>query len=115
MTDNKLFVLMKGLKRVCYLAPSQFYNFEGFLNMAINGFLNESKAEQKKAEGVRYTVQTPPNGTSGSASYKPKNVKGYRVVTQSDKKSAKQQMGEIQEELRTRGMHDGENEDGEGS
>ncbi|MBQ8965440.1 helix-turn-helix transcriptional regulator [Ruminococcus sp.] len=116
VTDNKLFVLIKGLKNVCYLAPSQFYNFESFLNIAINGFLSEIKAEQKKAEGIRYTFNTPLTSKRRSAPSKAsrfKNAKGYKIASPQDKRSAEQQMKEIQEELRTRGIQESEDEGGD--
>lgn len=118
LTDGKVFVLMKGLNNYWYFAPSQFYNFEGFMNMAVNGFLSEIKAENKKTNGVHITYRTTPPGTKRYAPYKSakfKNAKGYKVVTRQDKKSAEQQMKEIQEELRNRGIREGEDEDGEDS
>ena len=118
LTDGKVFVLMKGLNNYWYFAPSQFYNFEEFMNMAVNGFLSEIKAENKKTNGIHITYRTTPPSTKRYAPYKAakfKNAKGYKVVTRQDKTSAGQQMKEIQEELRSRGIREGEDEDGEDS
>ena len=48
--DGKVFVIMKGIKTVGYVAPSNYYNFEQFLNTAINGYLGEIHDSYLKAD-----------------------------------------------------------------
>ena len=86
--------------------------------MAVNGFLSEIKAENKNTNGIHIAYRTTPPGTKRYAPYKAakfKNAKGYKVLARRDKKSAEQQMKEIREELRSRGIREGEDEDGEDS
>lgn len=48
--DGKVFVIFKGNKTIGYIAPNEYYNFERFLNTAINGYLDEVNESYKKAE-----------------------------------------------------------------
>lgn len=48
--DGKVFVIFKGNKTIGYIAPNEYYNFERFLNTAINGYLDEVNENYKKAD-----------------------------------------------------------------
>lgn len=50
MPDGKLFIITKGNKTIDYVAPSEYYNLERFLNTAINGYLDEVHDISKKAD-----------------------------------------------------------------
>ena len=48
--DGKIFVIMKGNRTIGYVAPSDYYAFERFLNTAVKGFLDEVHENFKKYE-----------------------------------------------------------------
>lgn len=122
VTDNKVFIILKGFKTVGYLTPSQFYNFEGFLNTAINGYLSEIKENYKKTETNQFILKQPykvsrkSSKTVGRSAIpnasRFKNAKGFKLGSPQDKKSAEQQMKQLEEDMRTYGIHQSEDDDG---
>ena len=119
--DGKIFIIMKGNRTIGYVAPSDYYAFERFLNIAVKGFLDEVHENFKKYEknvsggGVIYDKLSRRAFRSKSSSKlrrikadtenlrKKGSFKRFRVSPQ-DKYSAEKQMKQLKEELRTHGV-----------
>lgn len=119
--DNKVFLIIKGFKTIGYITPSQFYNFEDFMKMAINGCLSEAKENYKKAQNTYFlksslTESKTPKRAGRSDIPKAsrfKNANGYKLASPRDKKSAEQQMKQLQEDMRTHSIQETADDDGD--
>lgn len=124
--DGKVFVITKGIKTVGYVAPSNYYNFEQFLNTAISGYLGEIHDSYLKADknppSFRISYTGSGTGvkrikTSGHTGlFKPstqgKGLKTFKLGSRRDKYSAEKQMKQLQEDMRTHGIQEMEDDDG---
>ncbi|MBR1751992.1 MAG: helix-turn-helix transcriptional regulator [Ruminococcus sp.] len=125
--DGKVFVIMKGIKTVGYVAPSNYYNFEQFLNTAINGYLGEIHDSYLKADKnpPSFKISYTRSGTgvkrlktSGHTGlFKPtvqgEGLKTFKLGSRRDKYSAEMQMKQLQEDMRTHGIQDMNDDDGD--
>ena len=124
--DGKIFIIMKGNRTIGYVAPSDYYAFERFLNIAVKGFLDEVHENYKKYEknsggdGVIYDKLSNRAFRKGSSKLlrfrkdsekisKHSTLKRVRHSPQ-DKYSANKQMKQIKEELRTHGIKEDKDE-----
>lgn len=49
VNDNKIFILKKGIKKVGYWSPTNYFEFEKFITASIKGYINEISTESIKA------------------------------------------------------------------
>lgn len=130
--DGKVFVISKGNRCIGYIAPSEYYTFERFLNTAINGYLDEVNESYKKAERnpsdmrIMYEKKGrfitkkktfPRIYKDLSSDESGKNMKYSRLFKQrrspQDIYSADKQMKQLKNELRTHGIQEMNDDDDE--
>jgi len=118
--DGKVFVIMKGNRTIGYIAPSDYYAFERFMNTAVNGFLNEVHENYKKYEknssgsGVIYDKLSGRAFRTGSSKLLRFRENSEKIIKNSslkrvrrspqDKHSADKQMKQIKEKLKAHGI-----------
>lgn len=125
--DGKVFVIIKGIKTMGYIAPNDFYDFERFLNTAINGYLGEMHDRYLKADKIPPSFRISYEKTSKGIKRKKssgrpdmfrkiaqnKGLKTIKLGSRRDKYSAEQQMKQLQEDMRTHGIQEIKDDDGE--
>lgn len=125
--DNKVFVILKGNRTVGYVAPNEYYNFERFLNTAINGYLDEINESYKKADRIPPSFRISYDKTGKGVRkiknanrpdiFRPvtehKGLKTYKIRSLQDEYSADKQMKQLQEDMRTHGIKKTKDDDGD--
>lgn len=120
--DGKVFVVTKGNKTIGYIAPSEYYTFERFLNTAINGYLDEVHESYKKADrnpsdySIIYSKDGKMKFKRKNATFKPLNTDKSGLIIKrrspQDTYSADKQMKRIKKDLQTHGIRETEDDDG---
>lgn len=123
--DGKVFIITKGNKTVGYVAPSEYYNFERFLNTAINGYLDEVHDSYKKADknpssvsisydktskGIRRRKSSPNSGIIRKATNW-KGLKTHKLRSPRDEYSADKQMKQLKEDIKAHGIKETDDDD----
>lgn len=123
--DGKVFIITKGSKTIGYAAPSEYYNFEHFLNTAINGYLDEVHESYKKADknppsfiisygkngkGIRRVRSSVNPGIFRVATDR-KGVKTRKLRSTRDDYSADKQMKQLKEDIKAHGIKEVEDDD----
>lgn len=125
--DNKVFVILKGNRTIGYVAPNEYYNFERFLNTAINGYLDEINESYKKADRIPPSFRISYDKTGKGVRkiknanrpdiFRPvtehKGLKTYKIRSLQDEYSADKQMKQLQEDMRTHGIQKTKDDDGD--
>ena len=125
--DGKVFIITKGIKTMGYVAPSDYYDFERFLNTAINGYLGEIHDSYLKADknppSFRISYEKTGTGIKRKKSSgcpdtfkqiaQNKGLKTFKLGSRRDKYSAEKQMKQLQEDMRTHGIQETKDDDGD--
>ena len=123
--DNKVFVILKGNRTIGYISPNEYYDFEHFLNTAINGYLNEVRENYKKADKNPASYRIMYNRNSKGIrriklSERPdifrkvdphKKIKTYKIRSAQDEYSADKQLKQLKEKMQNHGIQDSTDDD----
>ncbi len=124
--DGKVFIITKGIKTMGYVAPNDYYIFERFLNTAINGYLSEIHESYLKADKMppSFKILYEKNGkgikrkkSSGrpdlfKQTSQSKGLKTVKLGSRQDKYSAEKQMKQLRKDMRTHGIQETKDDDG---
>ena len=123
--DNKVFVILKGNRTIGYISPNEYYDFEHFLNTAINGYLNEVRENYKKADKNPANYRIMYNRNSKGIrriklSERPdifrkvdprRKIKTYKIRSAQDEYSADKQLKQLKEKMQNHGIQDSTDDD----
>lgn len=124
--DGKVFIITKGIKTMGYVAPNDYYIFERFLNTAINGYLSEIHESYLKADKMPPSFKISYEKNSKGIKRKKlsgrpdlfkqtsqsKGLKTVKLGSRQDKYSAEKQMKQLRKDMRTHGIQETKDDDG---